>query len=119
MQGHQWEQEGRRSCLGPEDSKGPTSCFQGSQLTRQKVSRPVDAGMFCSVLRLFQGGVIGIKIGWVCDLDRADDQCNPSYSFTRLDAMSQKNAVSPGYNFRSLLPNSVHDSVCVVWFWSQ
>ncbi|XP_075907499.1 P2X purinoceptor 3b [Nelusetta ayraudi] len=47
-----------------------------------------------------KGGVIGIKIGWVCDLDRADDQCNPSYSFTRLDAMSQKNAVSPGYNFR-------------------
>uniref|UniRef100_A0A8C3G6S7 Purinergic receptor P2X, ligand-gated ion channel, 3b n=1 Tax=Cyclopterus lumpus TaxID=8103 RepID=A0A8C3G6S7_CYCLU len=46
------------------------------------------------------GGVIGIKIGWICDLDKSDDQCNPSYSFTRLDAMSQKNAVSPGYNFR-------------------
>ncbi|KAG7235870.1 hypothetical protein INR49_002067 [Caranx melampygus] len=40
------------------------------------------------------------KIGWMCDLDKSDDQCNPSYSFTRLDAMSQKNAVSPGYNFR-------------------
>ncbi|KAJ4944556.1 hypothetical protein JOQ06_013099 [Pogonophryne albipinna] len=47
-----------------------------------------------------KGGVIGIKIGWVCNLDKSDDQCNPSYSFTRLDAMSQKNAVSPGYNFR-------------------
>ncbi|XP_040002523.1 P2X purinoceptor 3b [Xiphias gladius] len=47
-----------------------------------------------------KGGVIGIKIGWMCDLDKSDDQCNPSYSFTRLDAMSQKNAVSPGYNFR-------------------
>ncbi|XP_024914274.1 P2X purinoceptor 3b [Cynoglossus semilaevis] len=47
-----------------------------------------------------KGGVIGIKIGWMCDLDKPDDQCNPSYSFTRLDAMSQKNAVSPGYNFR-------------------
>ncbi|XP_068583850.1 P2X purinoceptor 3b [Cebidichthys violaceus] len=47
-----------------------------------------------------KGGVIGIKIGWICDLDKSDDQCNPSYSFTRLDAMSQKNAVSPGYNFR-------------------
>ncbi|KAM4611722.1 P2X purinoceptor 3b [Polymixia lowei] len=47
-----------------------------------------------------KGGVIGIKIGWVCDLDQADDQCSPSYSFTRLDSMSQKNAVSPGYNFR-------------------
>ncbi|XP_061651884.1 P2X purinoceptor 3-like isoform X3 [Phyllopteryx taeniolatus] len=47
-----------------------------------------------------KGGVIGIKIGWMCDLDKSDDQCNPSYSFTRLDAMSQKNTVSPGYNFR-------------------
>ncbi|XP_060949965.1 P2X purinoceptor 3b [Limanda limanda] len=47
-----------------------------------------------------KGGVIGIKIGWMCDLDKSDDQCNPSYSFTRLDAMSEKNAVSPGYNFR-------------------
>ncbi|XP_030005635.1 P2X purinoceptor 3b [Sphaeramia orbicularis] len=47
-----------------------------------------------------KGGVIGIKIDWMCDLDKSDDQCNPSYSFTRLDAMSQHNAVSPGYNFR-------------------
>lgn len=46
--------------------------------------------------------MIGIKIGWICDLDKSDDQCNPSYSFTRLDAMSQKNDVSPGYNFRYL-----------------
>ncbi|CAL8333103.1 unnamed protein product [Merluccius merluccius] len=47
-----------------------------------------------------KGGVIGIKIGWLCDLDRAEDQCRPSYSFTRLDAMSQNNNVSLGYNFR-------------------
>uniref|UniRef100_A0A3Q3KSI4 P2X purinoceptor n=1 Tax=Mastacembelus armatus TaxID=205130 RepID=A0A3Q3KSI4_9TELE len=47
-----------------------------------------------------KGGVIGIKIGWMCDLDKSDDQCNPSYSFTRLDAMSQRTSVSPGYNFR-------------------
>ncbi|XP_063075715.1 P2X purinoceptor 3b [Engraulis encrasicolus] len=47
-----------------------------------------------------KGGVIGIKIGWVCDLDRSDDECIPSYSFTRLDAMSQGSSVSPGYNFR-------------------
>lgn len=76
--------------------------------------------MFFSVLLLFQGGVIGIKIGWVCDLDRADDQCNPSYSFTRLDAMSQKNAVSPGYNFRSLLqkcPSKVSVSVFGMFNW--
>ncbi|KAL2097365.1 hypothetical protein ACEWY4_006572 [Coilia grayii] len=47
-----------------------------------------------------KGGVIGIKIGWVCDLDRSEDECIPSYSFTRLDAMSQSNNVSTGYNFR-------------------
>uniref|UniRef100_A0A8C6SZ45 P2X purinoceptor n=1 Tax=Neogobius melanostomus TaxID=47308 RepID=A0A8C6SZ45_9GOBI len=47
-----------------------------------------------------KGGVIGIKIGWMCDLDKSDDMCKPEYTFTRLDAMSQKNAVSPGYNFR-------------------
>ncbi|XP_028262206.1 P2X purinoceptor 3-like [Parambassis ranga] len=47
-----------------------------------------------------KGGVIGIKINWICDLDKSDDHCNPSYSFKRLDAMSEKNAVSPGYNFR-------------------
>ncbi|KAJ8247737.1 hypothetical protein GJAV_G00249710 [Gymnothorax javanicus] len=47
-----------------------------------------------------KGGVIGIKIGWMCDLDQSEDKCNPTYSFTRLDAVSQKNSVSPGYNFR-------------------
>ncbi|KAJ8382406.1 hypothetical protein SKAU_G00031840 [Synaphobranchus kaupii] len=47
-----------------------------------------------------KGGVIGIKIGWMCDLDKSEDSCNPTYSFTRLDAVSQKNTVSPGYNFR-------------------
>ncbi|XP_013885412.1 P2X purinoceptor 3 isoform X2 [Austrofundulus limnaeus] len=46
------------------------------------------------------GGVIGIKISWMCDLDKSDDECKPAYSFTRLDAMSQKTSVSPGYNFR-------------------
>uniref|UniRef100_A0A8C2FYK5 P2X purinoceptor n=1 Tax=Cyprinus carpio TaxID=7962 RepID=A0A8C2FYK5_CYPCA len=47
-----------------------------------------------------KGGVIGIKIAWLCDLDKADDECKPAYSFTRLDAMSEKTTVSPGYNFR-------------------
>ncbi|XP_048852324.1 P2X purinoceptor 3b [Brienomyrus brachyistius] len=47
-----------------------------------------------------KGGVIGIKIGWLCDLDKSEDNCNPSYSFTRLDAVSEKTSVSPGYNFR-------------------
>ncbi|XP_030046223.1 P2X purinoceptor 3 [Microcaecilia unicolor] len=47
-----------------------------------------------------QGGVIGIKIGWGCDLDRSWDYCVPEYTFTRLDSISEKNNVSPGYNFR-------------------
>ncbi|XP_061465603.1 P2X purinoceptor 3 isoform X3 [Rhineura floridana] len=70
---------------------------------------------FCPILRLgdivkfagqdfaslaHTGGVIGIKIGWVCDLDLSWDRCVPSYSFNRLDRVSEKNKVSPGYNFR-------------------
>ncbi|XP_061108601.1 P2X purinoceptor 3-like isoform X1 [Conger conger] len=47
-----------------------------------------------------EGGVIGIKINWVCDLDRSAEECNPAFSFTRLDAVSQNNNVSTGYNFR-------------------
>ncbi|CAH2321443.1 P2X purinoceptor 3 [Pelobates cultripes] len=46
------------------------------------------------------GGVLGIKIGWMCDLDKSWDLCLPSYSFTRLDGVSAKSNVSPGYNFR-------------------
>ncbi|XP_071415654.1 P2X purinoceptor 3 [Pithys albifrons albifrons] len=44
------------------------------------------------------GGVLGIKIGWVCDLDRAWEDCLPRYSFTRLDSLARTPA--PGYNFR-------------------
>lgn len=103
---------------GQKTSRVQPDLAKVSRLTRGR-SVSVDMGVLCSVFPMFQGGVIGIKIGWVCDLDRADDQCNPSYSFTRLDAMSQKNAVSPGYNFRSPLQNSssqqrVYVSVCVV-----
>uniref|UniRef100_A0A8D0HN94 P2X purinoceptor n=1 Tax=Sphenodon punctatus TaxID=8508 RepID=A0A8D0HN94_SPHPU len=70
---------------------------------------------FCPILRLGDivkfagqdfakladtGGIIGIKIGCVCDLDQSWERCVPSYSFTRLDSVSEKNSVSPGYNFR-------------------
>uniref|UniRef100_A0A452IGH7 Purinergic receptor n=1 Tax=Gopherus agassizii TaxID=38772 RepID=A0A452IGH7_9SAUR len=70
---------------------------------------------FCPILRLGDivrfagqdfsklastGGILGIKIGWVCDLDRSWEHCVPSYTFTRLDSVSEKNNVSPGYNFR-------------------
>ncbi|XP_006900469.1 PREDICTED: P2X purinoceptor 3 isoform X1 [Elephantulus edwardii] len=46
------------------------------------------------------GGVLGIKIAWVCDLDKSWDLCTPKYTFTRLDGLSQKSRISPGYNFR-------------------
>ncbi|KAJ8373038.1 hypothetical protein AAFF_G00271660 [Aldrovandia affinis] len=55
---------------------------------------------FTDIALKLRGGVIGIKIGWMCDLDQSEDSCNPTYSFTRLDAVSQKNNVTPGYNFR-------------------
>ncbi|XP_059682045.1 P2X purinoceptor 3 [Gavia stellata] len=44
------------------------------------------------------GGVLAIKIGWVCDLDRAWERCLPRYSFTRLDGLAPPPAA--GYNFR-------------------
>ncbi|KAF6333841.1 purinergic receptor P2X 3 [Rhinolophus ferrumequinum] len=74
-----------------------------------------DKAPFCPILRVGDvvkfagqdfaklastGGVLGIKIGWVCDLDKPWDQCIPKYSFTRLDSVSEKSSVSPGYNFR-------------------
>uniref|UniRef100_A0A493ST42 Purinergic receptor P2X 3 n=1 Tax=Anas platyrhynchos platyrhynchos TaxID=8840 RepID=A0A493ST42_ANAPP len=46
------------------------------------------------------GGVLGIKIGWVCDLDRSWELCLPRYSFTRLDGVTRHSPSSPGYNFR-------------------
>ncbi|KAL0974202.1 hypothetical protein UPYG_G00217040 [Umbra pygmaea] len=46
------------------------------------------------------GGEIGINIKWRCDLDLPEDRCEPHYSFTRLDAVFEKNALSKGYNFR-------------------
>ncbi|XP_039078957.1 P2X purinoceptor 5 isoform X1 [Hyaena hyaena] len=47
-----------------------------------------------------QGGVIGIQIEWDCDLDKAPSECNPRYSFSRLDNKFSENSVSSGYNFR-------------------
>ncbi|XP_041582425.1 P2X purinoceptor 5 isoform X2 [Vulpes lagopus] len=47
-----------------------------------------------------QGGVIGIQIEWDCDLDKAPSECNPHYSFSRLDNTFSGNSISSGYNFR-------------------
>lgn len=69
------------------------------QRARGRSTPPPRAGSHLAASRP-QGGVLGIKIGWVCDLDRAWDQCIPKYSFTRLDGVSEKSSVSPGYNFR-------------------
>ncbi|XP_062031018.1 P2X purinoceptor 5 [Lepus europaeus] len=46
-----------------------------------------------------EGGVIGIHIEWNCDLDKPASECNPHYSFSRLDYSFEK-TVSTGYNFR-------------------
>ncbi|KFW80084.1 P2X purinoceptor 5 isoform X2 [Phalacrocorax carbo] len=46
-----------------------------------------------------EGGVIGIQIEWNCDLDKAPSECNPHYSFSRLDTKFAE-SISSGYNFR-------------------
>ncbi|XP_061608559.1 P2X purinoceptor 5 isoform X2 [Phyllopteryx taeniolatus] len=46
-----------------------------------------------------KGGSVGILIEWNCDLDKDYSQCNPQYSFTRLD-INLNNSVTSGYNFR-------------------
>uniref|UniRef100_A0A3Q3DW81 P2X purinoceptor n=1 Tax=Hippocampus comes TaxID=109280 RepID=A0A3Q3DW81_HIPCM len=46
-----------------------------------------------------KGGSVGILIEWYCDLDKDYSQCNPQYSFTRLD-INLNNSVTSGYNFR-------------------
>lgn len=38
-----------------------------------------------------KGGVLGVIINWVCDLDKDASECNPQYSFRKLNS---------GYNFR-------------------
>ncbi|CAF1154766.1 unnamed protein product [Adineta steineri] len=51
-----------------------------------------------NILRL--GGVIRIKIDWICNLDISLDKCVPVYSFGRLDAPSKEENFSVGFNFR-------------------
>lgn len=48
-----------------------------------------------------QGGSIAVGIEWNCDLDKDESQCNPEYSFTRLDSSDKsQSSVTSGYNFR-------------------
>ncbi|XP_008051535.1 P2X purinoceptor 2 [Carlito syrichta] len=46
----------------------------------------------------YKGGVIGVIINWDCDLDLSASECNPRYSFRRLDP--KHIPASSGYNFR-------------------
>ncbi|XP_063061486.1 purinergic receptor P2X, ligand-gated ion channel, 8 [Engraulis encrasicolus] len=46
------------------------------------------------------GGAIGILIDWNCNLDRDASECQPMYSFTRLDVNSSVSSSTSGYNFR-------------------
>lgn len=47
-----------------------------------------------------KGGVFRIEISWVCDFDfgRSIDDCEPKYSFSRVD--DRKFKISKGWNFR-------------------
>uniref|UniRef100_A0A8C4P2F6 P2X purinoceptor n=1 Tax=Dromaius novaehollandiae TaxID=8790 RepID=A0A8C4P2F6_DRONO len=45
-----------------------------------------------------KGGVIGVIISWNCNLDLPDTECNPHYSFRRLDPKTT--LASSGYNYR-------------------
>ncbi|XP_026543797.1 P2X purinoceptor 2 [Notechis scutatus] len=45
-----------------------------------------------------KGGVIGVIINWNCNLDLPDSECNPRYSFRRLDPKWTQ--ASSGYNYR-------------------
>ncbi|XP_038619076.1 P2X purinoceptor 2 isoform X1 [Tachyglossus aculeatus] len=45
-----------------------------------------------------KGGVIGVIINWNCDLDLSESECNPKYSFRRLDPKHIQ--ASSGYNYR-------------------
>ncbi|XP_067261559.1 P2X purinoceptor 5 isoform X1 [Chanodichthys erythropterus] len=48
-----------------------------------------------------KGGSIAVAIEWNCDLDKDESQCNPEYSFTRLDSSENpQHSVTSGYNFR-------------------
>ncbi|XP_021438193.1 P2X purinoceptor 5 isoform X2 [Oncorhynchus mykiss] len=45
-----------------------------------------------------KGGLIGILIGWECDLDRDPSECQPRYDFTHIDVNVSRE--SSGFNFR-------------------
>ena len=46
------------------------------------------------------GGIVRIKIDWICNLDLGEEKCKPQYSFGRLDSRSVGEQFSFGFNFR-------------------
>lgn len=52
------------------------------------------------VKMLEYGGVIRMKIDWICNLDLGEDQCRPEYSFGRLDIKQFDESFSTGFKFR-------------------
>ncbi|CAF1346270.1 unnamed protein product [Adineta ricciae] len=46
------------------------------------------------------GGVIRVKIDWKCNLDKPLHECQPKYSFGRLDVPFKEDSFSKGFNFR-------------------
>lgn len=88
------------------------------RMNKRKQNGCPNANKVCDFVR--QGGSIGILIEWNCDLDKDSSQCNPEYSFTRLDR-NINNSVTSGYNFRHVLsgiltgnPPSLPDHATVV-----
>ncbi|XP_013359099.1 PREDICTED: P2X purinoceptor 2 isoform X2 [Chinchilla lanigera] len=92
-------------------SKGNIAHREGDYLRRCTFEQGSDP--YCPIFRLgfiveqagenftelaHRGGVIGVIINWDCDLDLPASQCNPKYSFRRLDP--KHIPASSGYNFR-------------------
>mmetsp|Transcript_38665 Transcript_38665/g.61717 ORF Transcript_38665/g.61717 Transcript_38665/m.61717 type:complete len:392 (+) Transcript_38665:19-1194(+) len=46
------------------------------------------------------GAILLVSSIWNCDLDKGEDECNPEWSFSRIDG--KKNTISRGFNFRTV-----------------
>lgn len=91
-------------CSGPREPATPL--LSPSRVTRQrsrhylKMNKANPKSTLKTCLSFIKGGVIGIQIEWDCDLDKPPSECNPHYSFSRLDNKFAAKSISSGYNFR-------------------
>ncbi|XP_006863533.1 PREDICTED: P2X purinoceptor 5 [Chrysochloris asiatica] len=105
----------KNSIRFPKFNFSKTNVLDSQNRTFLKTCRFDVSNLYCPIFRLgsmvrwagssFQemaqeGGVIGIQIEWDCDLDKDPSECNPHYSFSRLDDKFAKKSISSGYNFR-------------------